>query len=75
MPAPVETKGKEAPQLRTVLAAALNLREAPSPQAPILGSLPGGSKVTVTGEEGNWLQVQSEAGEKGWVSARFLSGA
>lgn len=57
--------------IRTVLAPlGLNLRSAPSPTAPVLGTLAQGAVVTVlahTDDNGGWYQVRGES-QTGWMS-------
>lgn len=51
---------------------ALNFRENPSVDAPILTRMNAGDKATLLSREGEWLQVQFN-GAKGWVYAQYTS--
>ena len=50
----------------------VNIRSAPSGNAPVLGSAPKGTRFTATGQEGDWVQVEN-TGMKGWISSQFLA--
>ncbi|HEY8448091.1 MAG TPA: SH3 domain-containing protein [Thermomicrobiales bacterium] len=52
----------------------VNLRAEPSAQAGIIGVIPAGTELTVTGtNQGEWIPVENpETGDTGWVSARYL---
>lgn len=52
----------------------LNLRQAPSAKAPLMGEMPPGSSavMTVGPNQGDWLYVRHELAE-GWARARYLS--
>jgi hypothetical protein len=50
----------------------VNIRSAPSGNAPVLGSAPKGTRFTATSREGDWVQVEN-TGLKGWVSSQFLA--
>ncbi|MCL2177239.1 MAG: peptidoglycan-binding protein [Firmicutes bacterium] len=49
----------------------LNVRSAPNTGAPIIGSLPNGASVTITGEQNGWLRIIFQNGE-GWISGQFV---
>jgi hypothetical protein len=49
----------------------VNVRSAPSGNAPVLGSAPKGTRFTATSREGDWVQVES-TGLKGWINSQFL---
>lgn len=58
--------------LRIVAATDLNLRDAPSEDAPVLGTLPRTQAVAPTGEQQDgWVEVIWE-GQMGWVLGRHL---
>jgi uncharacterized protein YgiM (DUF1202 family) len=65
-----------APQPKTetlvVTAEALNLREAPSTDAGVLGRLMQGQEVVVASREGGWIEVSSN-GTSGWAYGEFLA--
>jgi Bacterial SH3 domain len=50
----------------------VNIRSAPSGNAPVLGSAPKGTRFTATSREGDWVQVEN-TGLKGWISSQFLA--
>jgi N-acetylmuramoyl-L-alanine amidase len=54
-----------------VTASSLNVRIEPSLQAKIIGSLKNGTKVDVTGEREDWLQIAFN-GNRAWVSRQFI---
>ena len=49
----------------------VNIRSAPSGNAPVLGSAPKGTRFTATSREGDWVEVEN-TGLKGWISSQFL---
>jgi hypothetical protein len=49
----------------------VNIRSAPSGNAPVLGSTPKGTRFTATSREGDWVQVEN-TGLKGWINSQFL---
>lgn len=51
---------------------ALNFRENPSVDAPILTRMNAGDKATLLSRDGDWLQVQFN-GTNGWVFAQYTS--
>jgi hypothetical protein len=50
----------------------VNIRSAPSANAPVLGTAPRGTQFTATGREGDWVQVENTRG-KGWINSQFLA--
>jgi hypothetical protein len=50
----------------------VNIRSAPSMNAPVLGTAPKGTQFTATSREGDWVQVESTRW-KGWISSQFLA--
>jgi hypothetical protein len=50
----------------------VNIRSAPSGNAPVLGTAPKGMRFTARSREGDWVQVES-AGLKGWINSQFLA--
>jgi cytoskeletal protein RodZ len=50
----------------------VNIRSAPSLNAPVLGTAPKGTQFTATSREGDWVQVESTRW-KGWISSQFLA--
>ena len=53
----------------------LNVRTEPSGDAAVLGKLMRDAEVTVQRESGDWVQVLSDDGIGGWVSAKYLAAA
>lgn len=55
------------------MATTLNLRQAPSPFAPVITELAGRTPLTVIGRSANnmWLKVETD-GQTGWVSVSYL---
>lgn len=58
-----------------VTAGTLNLRATPTTSGSIVARLPLNTRVVVTGRNGeiSWLQVQTLAGQSGWVSAAYIA--
>jgi uncharacterized protein YraI len=54
--------------------AALNMRTAPDPLAPIITSLPGGTQFSIvrTNLDASWYQAQFADGAGGWVYAQYV---
>jgi hypothetical protein len=50
----------------------VNVRSAPSGNAPVLGTAPKGTRFTATSREGDWVQVENTS-LKGWISSQFLA--
>jgi Bacterial SH3 domain len=50
----------------------VNIRSAPSGNAPVLGTAPKGTRFTATNREGDWVQVEN-TGLKGWINSQFLA--
>jgi uncharacterized protein YraI len=53
--------------------AAVNQRTGPGTGHAILGALPAGTPVEISGCQPGWCRASSELGE-GWISSRYLSG-
>lgn len=49
----------------------LNLRKRPSTQSEILGKIPKGEMITITGAEGTWYSVEYN-GMRGYVSSEYV---
>ena len=62
-----------APPFAVVAVPTLNVRAAPSTNAPVVGQVAKGERVTVLGRngEGTWLRIESADGESGWVFAEL----
>ena len=53
----------------------VNLREAPSSSAPVLGVIAKGAKLSVLDRKRGWVQVTDPAtGKKGWIYSGLLAG-
>jgi hypothetical protein len=50
----------------------VNIRSAPSGDAPALGTAPRGTQFTATSREGDWVQVENTR-MKGWINSQFLA--
>jgi Bacterial SH3 domain len=50
----------------------VNIRSAPSGNAPVLGTAPKGTRFTATSREGDWVQVENP-NWKGWINSQFLA--
>ena len=50
----------------------VNIRSAPSGNAPVLGTAPRGTQFTATSREGDWVQVENTR-LKGWINSQFLA--
>jgi uncharacterized protein YraI len=50
----------------------LNVRSGPSPSAPVIGSLPNGTRVDILAEQNGWYRI-SFGGREGWISRDFVS--
>ena len=49
----------------------LNMRNRPAKNADIIANIPNGTPVGVTGEDGDWKQIDYY-GTSGWVMAKYL---
>lgn len=50
----------------------VNIRSAPSGNAPVLGTAPRGTRFTTTSREGDWVRVENPSW-KGWINSQFLA--
>ena len=50
----------------------VNIRSAPSGNAPVLGTAPKGTQFTASGRDGDWVQAENTR-LKGWINSQFLS--
>ncbi len=51
----------------------VNLRQAPSTNSAVIGSLNGFDKVSITGKNGNFYRVSSASGATGFVAKEYIS--
>ncbi|HRJ41564.1 MAG TPA: SH3 domain-containing protein, partial [Caldilineaceae bacterium] len=67
------TYAAPAPPFAVVTIPRLNVRAAPSTNAPVVGQVTGEERVTVLGRngEGTWLRVEGASGVSGWVFAEM----
>jgi hypothetical protein len=61
-----------APDLVFLQRPGVNIRSAPSGNAPVLGTAPRGTQFTATSREGDWVQVENTR-VKGWINSQFLA--
>lgn len=59
----------------TVVSATLNLRSGPGYNFPVVAILSQGAHLLVLGNAPGWLQVQTDAGQTGWVAQSFTAPA
>ena len=69
---PQTTSAAQNPDLVFLQRPGVNIRSAPSANAPVLGTAPRGTQFTATGREGDWVQVENTRG-KGWINSQFLA--
>jgi Bacterial SH3 domain len=50
----------------------VNIRSAPSGNAPVLGTAPRGTQFTATSRDGDWVQVENTR-MKGWINSQYLA--
>jgi hypothetical protein len=60
------------PELVFLQRPGVNIRSAPSGNAPVLGTAPKGTQFTATRREGDWVQVENPRWS-GWISSQFLA--
>ena len=54
-------------------ASALNVREGPSTNHPVIAVIPQGTVADILAEENDWIQVRLASGKVGWVAGRYVS--
>ena len=69
---PQTTSAAQNPDLVFLQRPGVNIRSAPSGNAPVLGTAPRGTQFTATGREGDWVQVENTRW-KGWINSQFLA--
>ena len=69
---PQTTSTAQNPDLVFLQRPGVNIRSAPSANAPVLGTAPRGTQFTATGREGDWVQVENTR-LKGWINFQFLA--
>ena len=69
---PQTTSAAQNPDLVFLQRPGVNIRSAPSGNAPVLGTAPRGTRFTATSREGDWVQVEN-TGLKGWINSQFLA--
>ncbi len=57
----------------TVTASYLNVRSGAGMGYSIIGGLPKGSKVTITGKSGSWYKIKLSSGSTGYVSSSYVN--
>jgi hypothetical protein len=68
---PQTTSAAQNPDVVFLQRPGVNIRSAPSGNAPVLGTAPKGTRFTATSREGDWVQVEN-TGLKGWINSQFL---
>lgn len=58
-------------QALTITGNGVNLRSTASTNGDVITTLEKGTKVTKIGEEGDWYQVETSSGQKGYVSSTY----
>ena len=69
---PQTTSTAQNPDLVFLQRPGVNIRSAPSANAPVLGTAPRGTQFTATGREGDSVQVENTR-LKGWINSQFLA--
>ena len=69
---PQTTSTAQNPDLVFLQRPGVNIRSAPSANAPVLGTAPRGTQFTATGREGDWVQVENTRW-KGWIKSQFVA--
>ena len=69
---PQTTSTGQNPDLVFLQRPGVNIRSAPSANAPVLGTAPRGTQFTATGREGDWVQVENTRW-KGWINSQFVA--
>jgi hypothetical protein len=69
---PQTTSAEQNPDLVFLQRPGVNIRSAPSGNAPVLGTAPRGTQFTATSREGDWVQVENTR-MKGWINSQFLA--
>ena len=73
-----EDSTRPATSYALVLSSSLNVREAPSLDADVVGGVPRGQRLCVRGFEGDWAEVYTPLEQRpafeGFVSRGFISG-
>lgn len=71
-PTPTDTPTPVPPQI--VASTAVNIRSGPGTIYPVIGALPAGQTLRVSGQSnfGDWWQVQQTNGQIGWVAASVV---
>ena len=69
---PQTTSAAQNPDLVFLQRPGVNIRSAPSGNAPVLGTAPRGTRFTATSREGDWVQVENTR-LKGWINSQFLA--
>jgi hypothetical protein len=69
---PQTTSTAQNPELVFLQRPGVNIRSAPTGNAPVLGTAPRGTQFTATGRKGDWVQVENTLW-KGWINSQFLA--
>ena len=68
---PQTTSTAQNPELVFLQRPGVNIRSAPTGNAPVLGTAPRGTQFTATGRERDWVRVENTRW-KGWINSQFL---
>lgn len=55
----------------TITATSLNVRQGPGLSYPVAGSVKKGEKYSIIKQEGDWIQINMDGNNKGWVAEWF----
>lgn len=72
LPAPEPVPASMAGATGRVTAASLNFRRGPGTSHESTGSIPAGTLITLLGIEGDWFNVETPAGYRGWVHGGYV---
>ncbi|HML60501.1 MAG TPA: SH3 domain-containing protein, partial [Solidesulfovibrio sp.] len=61
------------PEVRYVAASEARLRELPNATAPVLANLEKGTRLTVLGQENQWLKITEPGGRAGYINAQLTA--
>lgn len=71
---PAKTEQPSAkPEVRYVAASEARLRELPNATAPVLANLEKGTRLTVLGQENQWLKITEPGGRAGYINAQLTA--
>lgn len=68
---PIQVRAQDEPNVR-ILASMVEVRDAPSDDAVVVGRLARGARIAVIGQEGDWLSIEPPPGAFCWIDDRVL---